>query len=457
MTRPVVAVVGGGITGLTTGWHLREGAEVTVLEAARVPGGQIRTVDLAGLPFDVGADALLTRQPAGPALLDALSIPAHDVVAPVSGQVHLWIDGRLRPLPAGTVLGVPADLPALARAQVLTPGGTLRAALEPLVPRRRLGGDCSVGELVGGRFGRQVVDRLVEPLLGGVYAGTAASLSASATLPAVWEEAAAGRSLLRGLAAVRRRAAPAAGPVFVTVRGGLGRLIGRLQDDLGGSVRTGVEVRSLQREGDRWRVRTSAGAMVADAVVLAVPAGRAAAVVRQVSADAADLLRSMRVASVGVVGLAYDPSATRRLPPGSGVLVPRSARRLVKAVTSSSRKWPHQADGAYVRLRASVGRVDDTRALDLDDDELAERVDAEVRWMLGITAPAVERVVQRWPAALPQYDVGHRGRVERIRRELARTAPGVHLVGAAFDGVGLSARAAEAQTVAAGILAATAR
>ena len=449
MTPPRVAVVGGGLTGLTTAWHLRGDAEVVVHEAAGRPGGQIRTLELEDGPLDVGADAVLARQAAGPELLAALGFGPDDLVHPTSARVLLWVDGVLRPLPTGTVFGVPTDLRSLAASRVLSPADLAVVASEVVRPRRWVPGDRSVADLVGERFGQRVVERLVEPLLGGVYAGAATELSAQATLPPVWRAAAEHRSLLRGLSAHRARTADDDRPVFVTVRGGLGRVVDRLAAELGDRLRTGSVVRGVAPHDGRVAVHLDTGTEVVDAVVLALPAPQAASLVTTGWPALARELRGVSTASVGVVALAYDRADAPAVPAASGILVPRGEGRLVKAVTLSAGKWPHHADRDRLVLRASVGRSDDDRALALDDEVLVERVDAEVRRALGLRRPARERHVVRWPGALPQYAVGHHAKLDRMRHLLTQGPPGLHLGGAALDGVGLSARAADAGRLAA--------
>jgi protoporphyrinogen/coproporphyrinogen III oxidase len=495
--RPRVVVVGAGLTGLATAWHLRADAEVTVLEAGGRLGGQIRTVAFDDTRLDVGADAFLARQPEAERLVRALGL-GDELVAPSTGRVHLWRAGRLRPLPAATVLGAPTDLRALARARVLSPAGLARAALEPVWPRRFVPGDRSVADLVGERFGREVVDQLVEPLLAGVYAGQVDRLSAEATVAPLWAAARGGRSLRSGLRAHRDRAASDQRPVFLTVRGGLGRVVDALAADLdvvsgavvtgvtpipAGTAAVGVDERDAGTAGTaavrpgegaaadaeteaaaatsptpRWRVTTADGRTIdAHHVVVAVPATAAAEVLAEASPAVARELIAIRTASVAVIALAYDRGDTREVPAGSGILVPRAEGRLIKAVTFASQKWPHHAEHPRFLLRASVGRIDDQRGLDLGDDDLAERVDAEVRWATGIRAPAVARSVMRWDEALPQYDVGHVRRVDRIRMALDGLAPGLHVGGASLDGVGLSARARDGQRLAAAVRAPAAR
>jgi protoporphyrinogen/coproporphyrinogen III oxidase len=452
VSRPRVVIVGGGLTGLATAWHLRADAEVTVLEADERLGGQIRTVEHAGVPFDVGADAFLARQPEAEALARAVGFGDDDLVAPATGQVHLWVRERLRPLPDGTVLGAPTDLRAVARARVLSPLGLARAACELALPRRRVVGDRSVADLVTERFGREVADVLVEPLLGGVYAGNADQLGTQAAAPVLWAAATSHRSLSRGLRAHRALTAGDERPMFLTLRGGLGALVARLADDLGASVRTGAEVTELAHRGDRWAVATASGVThPADRVVLALPARRAAPLLARQAETVARELSGIRTASVGVVALAYDPADAHDRVAGSGLLVPRTEGRTIKAATFSSSKWPHHADHDHVLVRASVGRIDEHAALAMPDEELLDRVDAEVRWATGIRAPAVQRRLIRWPDALPQYDIGHVQRVDRIRRALRDAPPGLHLAGASYDGVGLAARAREASHLAAAI------
>lgn len=445
-----VVVIGGGLTGLATAWHVRDEVEVTVLEAGATPGGQIRTVDFAGTRLDVGADAFLARQPEAERLARAAGFGDHDLVAPATGQVHLWSRGRLRRLPSGTVMGAPTDLVAVARSGVLGSAGVVRAALEPLVPRRGVVGDRSVADLVGERFGRQVVDRLVEPLLGGVYAGSTSRLSAEATIAPIWAAATTQRSVLWGLRAHRARAADDHRPVFLTIRGGLGRLVDRLASDLGARVRTSTAVTGLTRrsDGDGWLVATDDGETIdADGVILTAPSA-AAGLLGTVSPEASQELSGVATASVGVVALAYEPVDAAAVPQASGILIPRTEGRLVKAVTFASRKWPHHAAHDRFLLRASVGRVDDDRALRLDDDRLVMAVEAELRQLAGLTGRPIESHVQRWTSSLPQYDVGHLARVDRLRTALRRDAPGLHIGGSHLDGVGLAARARDAERLA---------
>jgi protoporphyrinogen/coproporphyrinogen III oxidase len=448
--RHRVVVVGAGLTGLAAAWHVRDDLDVTVFEASDRVGGEIHTIDLAGARFDVGADAFLARQPEAEQLARAAGFGDDDLVAPATSDVGLWIDGRRRPLPSGTVLGAPTDPVALARSGVLGPGAILRAALEPVLPRRRVVGDRSVADLVAERFGHQVVERLVEPLLGGVYAGRTDRLSAQVAAAPIWAAAQRGRSLLVGLARHRAGSADDDRPVFLTIRGGLGRLVERLADDLGDRVRPATPVVGLARtEAGGYEITVEDGSVVtADSVVLAVPAPVAAELLAPLCPEAAREFAGIPTASVGVVALAYPRPGGAAGPQGSGLLVPPTEGRVVKAVTFASNKWPHHADHEHLLLRASVGRVDDDRALQRSEEQLLASVDREVREMTGLHVPPVAHHVQRWPGGLPQHEVGHRARIDRIHHALRGDAPSLFVGGAALDGVGLAARARDAARLA---------
>lgn len=441
-----VAVVGGGITGLATAFLLHErGVDVVALEATDRLGGKILTREVAGERFDLGADAFLARRPHAERLAGRLGLE-RDLVAPAADRVWLWIGSRLRPLPEGTVLGVPGDLGALARSDVLSTRGLLRAAAEVLLPRTRLDGDVAVGRLVGARFGCEVVDRLLEPLLGGVYAGRVDRLSLEAAAAPV-REAARHRSLLLGARAVRR-GGQAEGPLFLTPRQGMGAMVDALDSRLGTRIRRGRPVVALEPGKGAWRVVVGDGALEAEEVVLATPAPVTARLLMPLVPGVAGLLSGIAHASVATVLLGYRRSRLPGAPRGSGMLVPRAEGRLVKAVTWTSAKWPQHAEGPRWWMRASVGRVGDTAWRTLDDAVLADRVEAELREAMGFGATAGHRVVTRWPEALPQHESGHRDRIGAVRRGLP---DGLHVAGAAYDGIGVTSCVAQAERVAAGI------
>ncbi|GAA1179016.1 protoporphyrinogen oxidase [Ornithinimicrobium humiphilum] len=452
-------VLGAGISGLTAADDLLRAdpaAEVTVLEGADRVGGKLRGERVAGRRLDVGAEAVLFRRPEAMEMIDRAGLAA-DVVHPTAARAQIWSRGRLHPLPARTVMGVPAD-PADLHG-LLTEDEVSRAATEVVAPVREP--DVSVGELVASRLGRAVVDRLVEPLLGGVYAGHADLLSAASSIPALLAAAQAGEPLLSAAGRMvppppRSGAAPVARhPVFATVSGGLHRLPEALAARLverGARVVTGTLVRELHHTDDGgWTVvtgpRPAPITYRADRVVLALPAAPAARLLARVAPDAAEQLASVETASTAVITLAYRSEDVGVLG-GSGFLVPPVDGRSVKASTFSATKWDWVAEagegaapggGDLTFLRLSVGRHREESSLQVDDDELVRLSRADLSEALGRELPApVDAHVQRWGGALPQYAVGHQARVAAVRHVLAGV-PGLVACGAVYDGVGVPA------------------
>ena len=451
MTRPIV-VVGAGITGLATAWFLRQHdaqREVVVLDADDRAGGKIRTEPFAGGMAELGPDAFIARVPEGVDLCRAVGLD--DLVAPSASKAFLWTGGRVRPLPDGLVLGLPTELTAVARSGILSARGLVRAGLDVVLPRQRANGDRSVGSLVRARFGDEVHERLVDPLLGGIHAGDTDVLSVEATAPQLAAAARANRSLLLGLRASAASTATASDrPVFLTPRPGLAALVDRLTAGL--DLRLGTTVTRLDRDGSGWRVALASGDVLeASDVVVTTPAYAAADLVRPLSATTADALASIDHASVSLVVMAYARDAVTRPLDGSGFLVPRREGRLMTACSWASAKWPHWTQGDHVLVRVSAGRFGDDRAMHLDDATLVERLHGELSEAVGLTAAPVATRVARWPRSFPQYAVGHLDRVAAAEAALEAAAPGVVLAGAAYRGVGIPACIAQGASAAARI------
>jgi oxygen-dependent protoporphyrinogen oxidase len=421
-----VVVIGGGISGLAAAHALRRAlpaVRITLVEESARLGGKLCTGELGGAVVETGADNWLARVPEATALANAVGA---DLVTPATGDAWLWIGDRLRRLPSGTVRGVPSRIRPLAR--VLSPAGLARAAVEPWLPGKPLDGPSTVGALVTRRLGRQVTERLVEPLLGGVYAGRADDLDLDASAPDLAALAHAGRSLVR---AARERPAPGDGPVFHSARGGLTTLVDAVHAASNAEVVT-ARAATVERLSGAFRVTLAGGrALVADGVVVATPAKPAARLLDLVAPDAAAALKEIAYASVALVGLAYRGDVA--LPKGSGILVPPGAR-LTKAVTFYGQKWPHTAVPKTTLLRASVGRAGEP--VTLDPPDLVNAVHAELAPLLRLRHKPFDAFVAEWPDGLPQYALGHLDRVERIEGALP---PGLATAGAAYRGVGIAA------------------
>jgi oxygen-dependent protoporphyrinogen oxidase len=435
-----VVVVGGGVAGLAAALEARRqrpDAEVVVLEAGLRIGGKVTVSEVAGLPVDEGADSMLTRVPDGLELARGAGLE-DELVAPASGAASVWSRGRLRPLPGGTVLGIPGDLAALASSGLLSTAGLYRVPLDLLLPGGPVEDDVSVGDLVRRRLGAEVVERLVDPLLGGVYAGRADLLSLRATLPQLVRPAARHRSLLFAAREARAGTPPTDGPLFASLPGGLGRLPAAVARASGAEVRLRTPVRGLRRTPTGWELTTGSAAdparLPADVVVLAVPGPPAARLLSDVVPAAAAEVAALEYASVAIVTLVLGGPTPGT---GSGYLVPAVEGRTTKAVTFTSRKWASDAAGPAV-VRASVGRYGEARDLQRSDAELVAAVLSELRQAVGPLPVLLGSRVVRWGGGLPQYAVGHLDRVRRVREAVARQ-PGLAVAGAAYDGVGVPA------------------
>lgn len=430
-------VIGGGAAGVAAARRLAAASlHVTLVEAGGQLGGCVRTVEFAGTRVDVGAEALHTAAPGPVKLVAELGLEEHLVAA---GTGPTWIagDDRLRPLPAGVGPAGPTRLRPLLRSRLLTPAGMLRAALEPLVPRTARDRDVAVGDVLERRFGREVVDQIVDPLLGGLHAGDVRRLSLEAATPQLAGLLDRHRSVL--LAARGRRGSAAHG--FVTLRGGLGRLFAAAADQFAGELRLSTAARAVVACRDpegRYRVETDAEDLPADLVVIAVPPRPAERLLTRLVPDPSPTLVGMAAASVSVALLAY-PAESAELPAlrGTGILVPSSSPRLLKAATFLTTKWPHLSS-PHVLVRASTGRAGDLRAEQLDDAALVRNLTRDLDALAGLPSEPLAHHVVRWHHAMPQLEVGHGQRVSALRTALTPHR-GVTVAGAAYDGVGIAA------------------
>lgn len=434
-----LAIIGGGVTGLAAAVrarHLAPRARIEVLEATVRPGGKVSTVHQGGVVFEEGPDSFLSAKPAGIALVRGLGLESR-LVGTLPGHPRAFIkrQARLRPFPEGLSGLVPARLGPLLRGGTLSPLGILRAACEPLIPRRAGAGDESVAAFVRRRFGRETYERLVEPLLGGVYAGDGDQLSLTATLPRLRQAEVEHGSVLRAVRRAPDRSASAL-PSFVSFPGGMGELVDALAAALTGTeLRLGIRIVSVTPIAEGFRLRDAAGATLdARAVLFAIPAMAAAELLVSLEPEAVPLLGSIPHADAATVSLAFDRRGLRSVPQGHGYLAARGERGPAVAVTFTSNKFPGRAPAGLFLARVFLGRAGETLA----DDEtvLARAAQAELADTVGLTASPAQVRVRRWPGGLPQYTVGHGERLGRLRELLARWR-GLAIAGASFDGVGI--------------------
>ena len=426
-------VVGGGISGLVAAYRLRRAvgpdATITVFDPADRLGGILRTERVGGQVMDIGAEAFVARRPEMPELLADLGLAGRRI-SPVGTRPLIYAGARLHPLPAGTVNGIPSA--AAPMSELVDAATVAKMTAEPSRPLRwRAGDDPSVGALVADRFGAQVVARSVDPMLSGVYAGSAAGIGLRSAVPTV--AAALDRGAANLTDAVRSVLPPGpAGPVFGAVDGGYQVVLDALiaQSGLRWQGSTVVE---LMRDGGGWNLYDDEGTCwPADGVILALPAPRLAALTAGVAPRTAGAARRIDVASSAVVAVAV-PGGTP-LPQNSGVLVASGEQLHAKAITLSSRKWG--ARGNTELLRLSFGRFGDTIARDTSDDLLLAWSLQELRTVFGVDVDPVDVRVHRWLDAMPQYAPGHGALVAELRAGLP---PGLAVAGSYLDGIGVPA------------------
>ena len=436
-----VIVIGGGITGLTALRQIRQrspATEAILLEASPRLGGKILTSDFLGQRIDEGADAFITRVPWAVDLCKELGLEPV-MTSPATSSAYVLVDGELRKLPAGLVLGVPTKLLPLLKSRVVSPLAALRAGFDRFLPDDWPGDDESVGGLIRRRMGDQIAERLVDPLIGSINAGDTDHLDAALAAPQLELAARRNRSLILGLRDQLKAGSESKIPVFVGLKSGMGHLTETLVNSLSGSdIRTGVKAEGVEFEEEKLKVVTDRDAFESEAVIVTTPAHQTADLLRSCQ-SAADRLSSIEHASVALVTMGFRRQDVGNPLEGSGLLVPRTEGLLTTAVSWGSSKWSHWADNQHVILRVSAGRAGDTRALALDDDDLVEALLTEVAHILKIEGNLVEWRVSRWIDAFPQYAPGHDRLVAAIERDLRSAMPGVFLAGAGYKGLGIPA------------------
>jgi protoporphyrinogen/coproporphyrinogen III oxidase len=430
-----VAILGAGISGLAAALDLREAFDVTIYDRAHRAGGCVETLREGGFTMEMGPDSLLIDKPWGKAMLERLGLDDRIVgMLPEFKGARIVHKGRLHRIPSEFRLFTPTSLPALLTSGIFSPWGLVRAAMEPFIPARTLLQDESLASFVTRRFGREVLDRLAQPLIGGIYSANPRRLSMEATLPQFPELERRYGSLIR---AMRANKGNRPAPQLVSLRDGLGSLVDALEDELGSQVRVNAEAVSLERARDGWVISFADGTRsAADAVVCALPAYAAAGLLRGVDSQLADLLDHIRYNSIATINIAYDASAARNLPRTTGFVVPNVEGHHITAATIATQKYPHRAPEGKVLLRAFIGGALQAPLVERTDERLTDMAREEFARLLGITAEPLFAAVRRWMRLLPEYGLGHTMLVHDIE---ARTAalPNLALAGSAYRGVGI--------------------
>jgi oxygen-dependent protoporphyrinogen oxidase len=442
-----VVVVGGGISGLAAAYALATGPnppQITVLEGSPRLGGKLAGAEIDGVPVDLGAESVLARRPEAVDLIRAVGL-GDDLVHPATTSAGLWVGDRIRAIPP-TIMGVPVD--PSATADVLGSAAAEQVAHEADLPAPALTEDVAIGRFVTERMGSAVTDKLIDPLLGGVYAGKAEEISLAAAVPDLYAKLRTAPSLLAATAELRELGQKRAGqPVFAGVVGGINRVITALEQDLtarGVEIRRKLTVRRISRTPDGFALEAgpvpAPTHLTADAVVVAVPAAPAARMLTEVVPAASTELATIEYASMAIVTLAVRKRDWPADAIGSGFLVPSVEGRTIKASTYSHAKWAWsgEAGGDLAVLRTSVGRLGEEYILQRSDEELVALAVADLQKAIGLHAEVAGSLVTRWGGGLPQYAVGHLDRVDRVEAAVA-DVPGLAVCGAAYRGVGIAA------------------
>ncbi len=432
-----VVVIGGGISGLATAHALltKHGIDVRLLEASNRLGGNLRTVRREGYLIDEGPDSWVASKPQATALAKALGLGDRLIeTIPENRRVFMRTDRGLVPLPEGLMLGIPTRLLPLVTTPLLSLRGKARASLDLLLPkyfrRQTVDGDEPLGAFIERRLGREVLDKLVGPLLGGLFTGDVDDLSLLGTFPqlAALEEKG---GLIRGALAMAPKGKSATRPSgFLTLRGGVGELVDAIAARLGDAARLESRVTEIVREGDGYVVVHSGGRERADHVVLAGPAHVAAELLAATSESAARELSAIGYSSAATVFVAYRRADVAHPLDATGYLVPDKAPGLPLASTWVTSKWPHRAPEGFVLIRVFFGAADVERS----DDDLVAAARTEMRTTLSVTAEPALVHVARFRRASPQPRVGHPEKLRRVAEALPR---GIHALGSAYEGVGI--------------------
>lgn len=446
---PPVVIVGGGIAGLAAAYELhRRGVKFQLLEQRPRFGGVIFSEPFEQFVIDGGPDSLLVQKPEGIALCRELGLGDRLVSTKLPRLSYIQRDGVLHPIPAQSVLGIPTRVGPFVTSRLFSLAGKLRMGAEIFVPRRQDDADESIGSFMTRRFGQEATTYLAEPLLAGIHHGDVNRLSIRALFPRFVQAEAEHGSLLRAFRRQQRDAAPGDGP-FRSLPRGLSEIVEALVKALPAeSIRTGMPVLRVERDGGELHVICANGERVtARALILATPAFATAALVRPFNPSLSALCGEIEYVSAATVALAFRREAIHHPLNGSGFVVPRVEHTGITAGSWMSSKWPNRAPEGHALLRAFVGGMRDPHVLEKSDAELIAIVLHALTPLLRIAGTALFTRVYRWERANAQHDVGHLARVEKIERELLRE-PGVYLTGSGFRGVGIPDVVADARATA---------
>ncbi|AIE59270.1 protoporphyrinogen oxidase [Bacillus methanolicus MGA3] len=444
-----VVIIGGGITGLTAAYYLQKEArekglplDVKIIEASHRLGGKMQTVVRDGYIIERGPDSFLARKQSARRLAKEVGME-DKLVNNSTGKSFVLAKNRLHPMPGGSIMGIPTQIAPFITTGLFSAIGKVRAAADFVLPRSNPAKDQSLGQFFRRRLGDEVVENLIEPLLSGIYAGDIDQLSLMATFPQFYEVEQKYRSLILGMKKVTPAQPKNTGQngkskgIFLTFTTGLQSFAEAIETKLEpGSVLKGIKVELVTKKDKGYELKLNNGQLIfADSIVSAAPHQVLPSVFSQY--EFFDILKEMPSTSVATVALAFPKEAIEKDIDGTGFVVSRKSDYTITACTWTHKKWPHTTPEGKVLLRCYVGRAGDETVVDLSDDQIIKIVLDDLNKIMNITAEPEFAVISRWKDSMPQYTVGHKQRIDTIKRHVAEELPGVFIAGSSFEGLGL--------------------
>ncbi|AQY50436.1 protoporphyrinogen oxidase [Listeria weihenstephanensis FSL R9-0317] len=436
-----IVIIGGGLTGLSAAHYLNkqvdgEAVDWQLFEADDHFGGKFNTVHRDGFIIEKGPDSFLARKPAGMALVEELGL-TDQLITNATGKSYIYHEKALHPIPEGSVMGIPTDIRALLESDLLTEDGKIRALEELMLESNVTDADQSIGDFFEYRFGKEMVVRLIEPLLAGIYAGNIYEMSLRATFPQFEQTAKEHRSLMYGLKSHRPATVNTTGTAktvgaFRTLDGGLSTLTDALVASLPAErLHACTKVKSIE---STTVVLESGERIVADAIIIAATHD---VVLSLLDVPALQPLKAQPMTSLATISLAFDKEAVPEIPEGTGFLVARTGDYHITACTWVHEKWPHMVPDGKILLRGFLGKAGQVGLLDQTDQEMADKVQADLKEMIGLRGKPLFYEVSRMKEAMPQYTVGHQERLKKVEADLRESHPTVFLAGMSYRGVGI--------------------
>lgn len=449
-----VVVIGGGIAGISAAYYLQKETrekdlpiETLLIEASDRLGGKIQTYTDNGYVIEKGPDSFLARKLSASRLAEEAGLK-DQLVRNGTGKSYILIKDKLYSMPGGAIMGIPTKIAPFAMSGMFSPLGKLRAGGDFILPPSKVKGDQSLGQFFRRRFGNDVVDHLIEPLLSGIYAGDIDQMSLLATFPQFYEIEQKYRSLILGMkkATPKPKPKPAeakttegkkSGGMFLSLKGGLESLVQAIEAKLSpGSVMKNISVEKVERKEQQYLLQLSNGEVIsADSIIVTVPHRQTARIFPDYSFF--EPFIDVPSTSVANVALAFPDSAVKNDIDGTGFIISRDSGYSMTAVTWTHKKWPHSAPDGKALLRCYVGRPGDEEIVSRSDEEIVETVLKELNKTMNIVSKPELTVITRWYESMPQYTVGHKQRLKNITEKMLSELPGVFLAGASYEGLGV--------------------